>query len=114
MDTDSEKVESLPSRPLSEPEVERLAETASKDVVFMPTSMMSTDDGGRGVTTMVFFRREGKTLTYLGWNPEIEGWSKFETIDRDDYTQAKSNEIIDEWARETYGEEDVSHSSYEL
>jgi hypothetical protein len=108
------KIDSLPSRPLSEPEIERLNETASEDLVVTPSSVISTEDGGRGITTVIFFRRDEMTWSYLGWNPDIDGWEQFESLEEGEYTQEKSNEIIDEWAREKYGEDEVSHSTVEL
>lgn len=109
-------VESLPSRPLTEDEVAGIGAGLPEGRTINIGSMMFLEGFGHGVVSLIYFQDDDEQITYLGFNPNLDGWTKFEQISADKYTQEGSNELITEWGREVFGDEDegVTHSSHEI
>lgn len=93
-------IESLPPRPLSREEADRLVEQT--DQKFIPDTYIETPErDGEGYIGAIYHRDDGELL--IGLSPENVGW---EVIKKQPPTATltETYEELDEWAEENYGE----------
>lgn len=101
-------VEKLPSRFLRVDELEQLDEAASTTSI-APGSVMVSSNGPM-VSIVQLIDHDAEIMYYIGFDPSTSSWSAIDSWARSDYDAGEIEAVLDEWGRETFGDDDVEHS----
>lgn len=94
---------SLPDRPLTMIEAEKLMES---DAGLTPLSV-SEDEVGRKVVYTLWATLEKSDSTHiLGYSEDAGGWVKVDSRDRDNWDLEEQNEIVHSFLNDEYGDRD--------
>jgi len=94
-------LDSLPERPLTNDEAERLKQ---QDQRIVPLSILKGDDSPFVVYTLAFYLNEDDRIHLLGYAEEKGGWVKFESFSEDGWTIEKQESAVQEWVDDRYGD----------
>jgi len=103
-----EEFGSLPSRFFSLEEIQELGSELPDSVRLTVNSTMGSPEGV-AVSTVLFFIDARDDVELVGYDPEREAWIIVDIWSADAYNPDEIEAATDEWARETYGNENVAY-----
>lgn len=95
-------LDSLPERPLSRDEAERLKQ---QDPRIVPLSILTGQDSPFVVYTLAFYLNDKRRVHLLGYSEAEGGWVEFESFDEEDWTVEAQEETVQNWVDRQYGDE---------
>lgn len=104
---------SLPPRWLTRTEAEALIDQSSDRVRIFPAGMIETTEGSR-ITSLSISIVRSETMHAVGFDPASEGWVEIDSWGSDEYTETEANEAVDEFAKEAYGDDEGSFSTFDF
>jgi len=102
----------LPPHFLSFDEVERLAADVDELRIFPAGAMIG--QLGPEVSVLLLVATDAGVAHAVGYDPAQKTWVTIEAWPADEYSQEAFEDVVERWSRETFGEDDVTHSTERL
>lgn len=95
-------IDSLPDRPLTNAEAERLREV---DTRFVPLSILKGADSPYVIYTIAIYLSTSERVHLLGYSERERGWLQFESLPQEEWSVERQEETVQQWIDEQYGDE---------